>query len=104
MTILNLSSALREKQLKLATGYCCESCGTVVPDSMLELHPIRSPGKDDQPHTCHHASDILVLCTLCHTRLHEALIPDELQRSTTRLRPPDVKDNINGILSSRPYT
>lgn len=100
MTILNLSSALREKQLKLATGYCCESCGSVVPHSMLELHPIPS---DTETKSFTGASDILVLCTLCHTRLHDAVIPHELQRSAIRIRPPDVMDNINVILS-RPFT
>jgi len=100
MTILNFSSALHEKQLKLATGYCCESCGSVVPHSMLELHPIPS---DNEVKTVSGASDILVLCTLCHTRLHDAVIPHELQRSAIRIRPPEVMDTINGILSM-PFT
>jgi hypothetical protein len=99
MTILNLSSALREKQLKLATGYCCESCGSIVPHTMLELHPVSSSEIENGAKLCTSASDFLVLCTQCHTRLHEAVIPYELQRSTIRLRPEDVMENINGILS-----
>jgi len=99
MTILNLSSAQHEKQLKLAIGYCCESCGSVVPHTMLELHPIVSSCIGNETKNCNGASDILVLCTRCHTRLHEADIPDELQRSAIRLRSPDVMDCINGILS-----
>jgi hypothetical protein len=63
---------------------------------MLELHPIPS---DNEAKACTGVSDLLVLCTLCHTRLHEAVIPHELQRSAIRIRPPDVMDNINGILS-----
>jgi hypothetical protein len=99
MTLLNLSSAFHEKQLKLATGYCCESCGSVVPHTMLELHPIPSSEIENGAKIGSCASDILVLCTHCHAQLHEAVIPDELQRSAIRLRPPDVMDNINGILS-----
>jgi hypothetical protein len=99
MTILNLSSALHEKQLKLATGYRCESCGNVVSHAMLELHPIPSSDLENGARISCGASDLLVLCTKCHTHLHEASIPDELQRSAIRVRPPDVMDNINGILS-----
>jgi len=99
MTILNLSSALHEKQLKLATGNCCESCGSIVPHTMLELHPIPCSDMVSDTKACSGASDVLVLCTLCHTRLHEAVIPHELQRSAIRIRPPDVMDTINGILS-----
>ncbi|MCU0630137.1 MAG: hypothetical protein MUF37_03160 [Methanoregulaceae archaeon] len=102
MTLLNLSSALHEKQLKLAIGYCCESCGSVVPHTMLELHPIPSSDLENGAKVCNGASDILILCTHCHTQLHEVSIPDELQRSAIRVRPPDVMDNINGILSG-PY-
>lgn len=98
MTILNLSSALHEKQLKLATGYCCESCGSVVPHTMLELHPIPASELENGANIIMGASDILVLCTSCHTRLHEVSIPDELQRSAIRVRSPDVMENINGIL------
>ena len=65
---------------------------------MLELHPIHTD-KETGPKS---ASNLLVLCTLCHTRLHDAVIPAELQRSAIRLRRPDVMDNINGILSGLP--
>jgi hypothetical protein len=102
MTILNLSSAHQETLLKQAIGNCCESCGNVVPHTMLELHPIHTPGEDVEHKVHNGASDILVLCKLCHVRLHDAVIPDELQRSVIRLRPSDVTDTINGILSGLP--
>lgn len=66
---------------------------------MLELHPIPSSDMVSDTTACSGASDVLVLCTLCHTRLHDAVIPPELQRSAIRIRPPDVMDTINGILS-----
>ncbi len=99
MTILNVSSPLHEKQLKLAIGYCCESCGSVVPHTMLELHPIPASEHENGAKISKGASDILVLCKNCHIRLHDAAIPDELQRSAVRLRRYDVMENINGILS-----
>jgi hypothetical protein len=103
MTILNLSSEHYEILLKQAIGNCCESCGNIVPHTMLELHPIHTPCDDVEPKVVHNgASDILVLCRLCHVRLHDAVIPDELQRSVVRLRPSDVTHTIDCILSGLP--
>ncbi len=102
MTILSLPSEHHEILVKQAIGNCCESCGNTVPHAMLELHPIQSPDTDVGQKVRNSASDLLVLCTLCHTRLHDAVIPAELQRSAIRLRPPEVMDHINGILSGLP--
>jgi len=98
VTFVVLQSAVRENQLKIAAGSCCESCGEYYPPGELELHPISSI---PDPDACN-ADEILVLCTWCHNRLHEAAIPEELQRSAVRLRPPGISRRMHEILKKPP--
>lgn len=93
---------IRAKKVKLATGCCCELCGSSLPLEGLEIHTF-SPGKQSvPPQPVVLEEHLLVLCARCHADIHESYLPVADQEWLVRMRDAHKKKEICAVIGYVP--
>lgn len=93
---------IRAKKVKLATGCCCELCGSSLPLEGLEIHTFSIGMQSVPPQPAVLEEHLLVLCARCHADIHEFSLPVSEQEWLVRMRDGHKKEEICSILGYVP--
>ena len=88
------------RRLKIAVEGSCELCGSYTPISFLEVHLIscrRTKAEKKDP-----SLRIIVVCPVCHNKLHALPVTRKMQRAVAAGRDFFVRRDLRDVLGYRP--
>jgi hypothetical protein len=89
------------KKIKEAVGLKCEFDRKKYSIYELKLHHLSEVGKSSGPIDKNTPGNLIVLCSICHDRVHAGKITKTKLREKIKKRPEEVKKEIASILRKR---